>query len=161
MAARSDVDSQAIAAAVTQAHARYGRAPGGGNASYIPYLASVPAALAGMAVVTVDGKVYEAGDSRYAFAIESISEVCSLALALEQHGADEIQKKIGADATGLSLNSVSTLALHGGRPLGPLVNAGALTMVSVIEATDAQDRWAQILAMQCRLAGRRIEHSAK
>ncbi|WP_295448628.1 glutaminase A [uncultured Thiodictyon sp.] len=159
MAARNDFNNQAIAAAVTQAHARYGRAPGGANASYIPYLASVPAALAGVAVVTVDGQVFEAGDTRYAFAIESISEVCSLALALEQHGSDEIEKRIGADAGGLSFHSVTTLELHGDRPLGPLVNAGALTMISVIEANDAQDRCAQILAMQCRLAGRRIERS--
>jgi glutaminase len=159
MATRNDFDREAIAAAVKKAHARYGSAPGGANASYIPYLASVPAALAGVAVVTVDGQLFAAGDSHYAFAIESISEVCSLALALEQCGTDDIEKKISADAGRLSFNSVTTLELHGDRPLGPLVNAGALTMISMIEATDAQDRWAQILAMQCRLAGRRIERS--
>jgi glutaminase len=152
-------DDQAIAAAVKAAHAWYGKAAGGANANYIPSLASVPAALAGVAVITVDGQVFEAGDSRYAFAIASISNVCSLALALEQHGPDEVQKKIGADSTGLSFNSLTTLELHGDRPLGPLVNAGALTMVSLIEATDTQDRWGQILTMQRRLAGRQLEIS--
>lgn len=159
MAARNDFDNQAIATAVQAAHARYGSALGGANASYIPCLASVPSALAGVAVVTVDGQVFEAGDSRYPFAIGSISKLCSLALALEQRGPDEVQKKIDADPTGLPFNSVTTLELHGDRPLGPLVNPGAMTMVGLIEATDAQDRWAQVFAMQCRLAGRQIELS--
>jgi len=150
------IDTQAIAVAVKAAHAQYAAAPGGANASYIPYLASVPATLAGVAVVTIDGQVFEAGDTRYEFAIESISKIVTLALALEQHGADEIQKKIGADPTGLPFNSVTALELHGDRPMSPLVNAGAMATVSLIKATDAEDRWAQILAMQSKLAGRPI-----
>lgn len=149
-------DAQVIAAAVKAAHAQYATAPGGANASYIPYLASVPSALAGVAVVLIDGQVFEQGDTRFAFAIESISKVLTLALALEQHGPDAVQKKIGADPTGLPFNSVTALELHGDRPMSPLVNAGAMATVSLIKATDAEDRWAQILAMQSKLAGRQI-----
>jgi glutaminase len=150
------IDTHAIAAAVKAAHVQYAAAPGGANASYIPYLASVPATLAGVTVVTIDGQVFETGDTRYEFAIESISKIVTLALALEQYGADEIQKKIGADPTGLPFNSVTALELHGDRPMSPLVNAGAMATVSLIKATDAEDRWAQILAMQSKLAGRQI-----
>jgi glutaminase len=56
--------------AVTDAHSKFAATKGGANASYIPYLASVPANLFGAAVVTAEGLVYEAGDTRYGFAIE-------------------------------------------------------------------------------------------
>lgn len=149
-------DTQAIRAAVAAAHAQYGADPGGANASYIPYLASVPAHSAGLAVVTVDGQAFEAGDTRYEFAIESISKVCTLAAALEQVGPDVVREKIGAEPTGLPFNSVMALELHGGKPLSPLVNAGAMATASLLRAQDVEDRWRQILSMQSRLAGRAL-----
>jgi glutaminase len=149
-------DLRSIQAAVTAAHTRHGADPGGANASYIPYLASVPSHLAAVAVVTVDGQAIEAGDSRYEFAIESLSKVCTLAAALEQVGPQEVQKKIGADPTGMPFNSVMALELHGGKPLSPLVNAGAMATASLLHAADAENRWQQILAMQRRLAGRAL-----
>jgi glutaminase len=150
------LDVDVLAAAVTSAHARFGALPGGGNASFIPYLASVPSHLAGVAVVTVDGRVFAAGDTGYAFAIESISTVMTLALILEQHGTEIVQTQIGADPTDLPFNSVAALELHGDRPLSPLVNAGAIASVSLVDAHNADDRWQQILAMQGALAGRAI-----
>jgi glutaminase len=153
------LDVHALADAVTSSHARFGALPGGGNASYIPYLASVPSHLAGLAVVTVDGRVFAAGDTSYPFAIESISKVMTLALILEQRGPDLVQKQIGADPTGLPFNSVTALELHGDRPLSPLVNAGAIASVSLVDAHNAEDRWQQILAMQGALAGRAIAMS--
>jgi glutaminase len=148
-----------IAAAVAAAYAQFHTAPGGVNASYIPYLASVPPNLAAVAVVTIDGGVFEQGDARHEFPIESISKVCTLALALEDAGPGEVRAKIGADPTGLPFNSVMALELHKGRPLSPLVNAGAMSAVSLIKAVDRETRWARILDMQRRLAGRPIELS--
>jgi len=150
------LDTQKLAAAVQAAHQQFATAPGGANASYIPYLASVPSKLAGVVALTIDGQIFEAGDTRYGFAIESISKVFTLALALEQHGPEVVQKKIGADPTGLPFNSVMALELHGGRPLSPLVNAGAMATASLIKAKDKEDRWNQILAMQSALAGHSI-----
>ncbi len=153
------VDTKSIAALVAEAHTKFAAAPGGANASYIPYLASVPSALAGLAVVTVDGQVLEAGDSKYAFAIESISKVFSLALALEDIGPDALHQKVGADPTGMPFNSVMALELHDGKPLSPLVNAGAMSTVSLVKAATAEERWSRILDMQRALAGRQIELS--
>jgi len=151
-----NLDLHALANAVTSAHARFGALPGGGNASYIPYLASVPSHLAGVAVVTVDGRVIAAGDTSYAFAIESLSTVMTLALTLEQRGADVLQKQFGADQTALPFNSITALELHGERPLSPLLIAGAIASVSRVDARNANDRWHQILGMQSALAGRAI-----
>ncbi len=153
------LDPQVISNAVNDAHAKFSTAEGGANASYIPYLASVPSALAGLAVVTVDGGVFKVGDTDYAFALESISKVFSLALALEDVGPDEVHAKIGAEPTGLPFNSVMALALNSGKPLSPLVNAGAMATVSLIKAATAEDRWARILDIQSQLAGRAIKLS--
>jgi glutaminase len=153
------IDAQVLGRAVADAHARYAPLGGGANADYIPYLASVPSTLAGLAVVTVDGQVAKAGDADYAFAIESISKVFTLALALEDVGPEVVRDKVGADPTGLPFNSVMALELHKGKPLSPLVNAGAMASVSLIKAADREDRWARILDMQSRLAGREIRLS--
>ncbi|ELM3738134.1 glutaminase, partial [Edwardsiella piscicida] len=110
------LDAQRLQQAVDAAHAQYATQAGGKNADYIPYLASVPSQLAAVAVVTRDGAVYCAGDSDYRFALESISKVCTLALALEDVGPEAVQEKIGADPTGLPFNSVMALELHGGKP---------------------------------------------
>jgi glutaminase len=129
---------------------------GGKNADYIPVLASVPGNLAGIAVATCDGAVHEAGDSRYAFAIESISKLATLALVMEAIGPDAVRAKVGTDPTGLPFDSVIALELHHGRPMSPLVNAGAIATASLVSGNTPEARWARILDMQSRLAGRSL-----
>jgi glutaminase len=141
---------------VNDAHAAFLSESGGANASYIPYLASVPSHLFGLAVVTADGKVFKAGDTDYAFAIESISKVFTLALVMELIGPPAVRAKIGADPTGMPFNSVVALALHQGKPLSPLVNAGAIATASLVPGDSADACWARILDAQSRFAGRPI-----
>jgi glutaminase len=152
-------DTSAIDAAVSAAHAEMLKLSGGKNADYIPFLASVPSGLAAVAVVTRDGTVHEKGDSRYEFAIESISKVATLALVMETIGSAAVRAKIGADPTGLAFNSVMALELQGGKPMSPLVNAGAIATASLVPGATADERWAKILDMQSRLAGRPIAMS--
>ena len=67
--------AEAIEASVAAAYGAGLQQQGGANADYIPYLAKVPSQLFGIAVMTVDGALFTAGDSGFAFAIESISMV--------------------------------------------------------------------------------------
>lgn len=145
-----------IAAAVSAAHAAALAVSGGANADYIPSLASVPPGLCGLAVATADGQVFTAGDADYRFAIESISKVFTLALAMEMFGADAIRQKVGTSPTGLPFNSVMALELHGGKPLSPLVNAGAIATASLVPGDTADQCWQKILACQSAFAGRPI-----
>ena len=156
---RMSLDDAAIAHAVESAHTAHASDQGGANASYIPYLASVDSALFAVAVVTADGRMFSAGDDRFEFAIESISKVFTMALAMEQVGAEAFHSKIGADPTGLPFNSVMALDLNKDRPLSPLVNAGAIASTSLVAATDADDRWNQILQAQGAFAGRELQLS--
>ncbi|AKA37528.1 glutaminase A [Yersinia ruckeri] len=147
------VDLHRLQQVTMDTYSRYSTLPGGENASYIPYLAGVPSHLAAVAIVTVNGDIISQGDAEFRFALESISKICSLALALEDVGSQDVQNKIGADPTGLPFNSVIALELHNGKPLSPLVNAGAMSTVSLINAHDRENRWARILEMQQQLAG--------
>ncbi|KGQ70003.1 glutaminase [Chelonobacter oris] len=147
--------------AVAKAYAQHAQAHGGRNADYIPYLADVPPQLAALAVVTAEGEVFSAGDADFAFAIESISKVCTLALALEEKGAAAVRSKIGASPTGLPFNSVMALELHHDKPLSPLVNAGAMASVSLIEADSAEARWQKILDCQRALGSDAVQLSAE
>ncbi|WP_318461747.1 glutaminase A [Photobacterium leiognathi] len=148
-----------VAAVMQQAFDMHKGNKDGANASYIPFLASVPSDLCGLAFVSVTGEVIKIQDVDYKYAIESISKIMTLGLALEQSGADAVHSKIGADPTGLPFNSVMALELHDDKPLTPLVNAGAMATVSLIEAEDKEQRWQKILAFQSALAAADIELS--
>jgi glutaminase len=145
--------AEAIEASVAAAYSAGLQQQGGANANYIPYLAKVPSQLFGIAVMTVDGALFTAGDSGFAFAIESISKVFTLALVTELIGPNAVRDKIGASATGLPFNSVMALELYKGKPLSPLVNAGAIAAASLVPGADADACWAQILDVQSRFVG--------
>ena len=125
------LDANKLQQAVDQAYTQFHSLNGGQNADYIPFLANVPGQLAAVAIVTCDGNVYSAGDSDYRFALESISKVCTLALALEDVGPQAVQDKIGADPTGLPFNSVIALE-------------------------NVEQRWQRILHIQQQLAGEQV-----
>lgn len=149
-------DIEQVRSVVQDAYRIHGQAQGGANADYIPFLANIPSALSAIAVVTAQGEVVTAGDDSYRFALESISKVFTLALALEDWGPEAIHAKIGAQATGLPFNSVMALELHGGKPLSPLVNAGAMSATSLVKADTAEVRWQRIVQMQQALGSPQI-----
>jgi len=152
-------DTDRIAQAVDAAHNKYKNKRGGKNAGYIPALAEVDPQLFGICVATVDGQTFSAGDAECQFALESISKVFTAALAMEQVGPRAFHRKVGADPTGEAFNSVLALELHNNRPMSPMVNAGAMTATSLVSATDADDRWRQILEIQSNFAGRPLSVS--
>ncbi|MEN5300389.1 glutaminase A [Brucella sp. TWI559] len=132
---------------------------GGKNADYIPFLAKVPSELFGIAIVTSDGQVFKHGDADYQFALESISKVFTLALVMENIGAKAVKEKLGDSPTGMPFNSVQALEMHEGKPLSPLVNAGAIAAASLVPGDDAEQCWTNILDMQSQFAGRDIHLS--
>jgi glutaminase len=75
---------------VNEAYAKFKNDTTGRNADYIPYLAKVNSNLFGVAVVTTDNQSYTIGDIGYSFSIQSISKVFTLALAMNELGADKI-----------------------------------------------------------------------
>lgn len=145
-----------VEAVVREAYEKFRSDTGGKNADYIPYLAQVDSKLFGVAVVTTDNQVFELGDVKYSFSIQSISKVYSLALAIEELGADQVFQKIGLEPTGRPFNSpiaVVDMPTHTGNAL---VNAGAIATVSLIPAKSADEKWNKILNFYSKAAGEKL-----
>src|SRR5215469_2815920 len=138
---------------VNDAYTKFKDDHSGKNADYIPYLASVSSNLFGVVIVTADGQVYSAGDSDYSFSIQSCSKVFTLAQVMEESGPDAVKKKIGVEPTGLPFNSIVALGMFDNRAVNPMVNAGAIATVSMVKASNPEERWDKILANQSKFAG--------
>lgn len=141
---------------LNEAHQHFANTHHGKNASYIPYLATVPSHLFGISMMFCDGTQADIGHSDYPFAIESLSKVFTLARAMEEVGAAKLRSKIGCDPTGEPFNSVVALELHKGRPLNPFVNAGAMATVSLLSADSAKARWEIIQQTYNDFAGKAL-----
>jgi glutaminase len=132
----------------------------GKNADYIPALAKVDPNLFGIALVTVDGKVYTAGDIKTEVSIQSISKVFTMAQVIQEQGLDAIEKRIGVDATGARFNSiiaiegVRTVVGTGAAEMNPLVNPGAISATSMVTGANADAVWAKIIGTYNDYAGR-------
>jgi len=107
-------------------------------------------------VIEIDGKVIEAGDTKSAVSIQSISKVFTASLVMKEHGAKFLKEKIGANATGLPFNSIIAIELHHGSASNPFVNAGAIQATSWVTAKDSKERWAKIKKNMDEYAGHEL-----
>lgn len=145
-----------VQAAVTEAYDKFRSDTSGKNADYIPYLAQVDSKLFGVSVVSSDNEVVSVGDVTFSFSIQSISKVYTLALAMEELGADKVFERVGSEPTGRPFNSVPAvvdMATHTGNPL---VNAGAIATTSLISGRNADEKWNKILAFYSKAAGEKL-----
>src|SRR4051795_130536 len=147
---------EALKAAVNDAYQKFKSDGSGKNADYIPYLAHVDSKLFGIAVVTTDNKFYTLGDIDYAFSIQSISKVFTLALAMNELGADAVFEKIGSEPTGRAFNSVPAVVDMPSHTGNALVNAGAIATTSLISGRNADEKWNKILGFYAAAAGEKL-----
>jgi len=138
------------------AYERYRDLDEGVVADYIPALAAVPRDLFGICVVTVGGDVFSAGDSEYAFSIQSISKAFVFALVSQAIGAQEARAKLGVNNTGLPFNSVMAIELNDARTMNPMVNAGAIATTSLLPGSTAEAKWEYLVEGLSRFAGREL-----
>ncbi|MBV8044678.1 glutaminase B [Pluralibacter sp.] len=103
-------------------------------ADYIPALACVDGAKLGIAISTVDGQHYCAGDARERFSIQSISKVLSLVVAMNHYQEEEIWQRVGKDPSGQPFNSLLQLEIEQGKPRNPFINAGALVVCDMLQS---------------------------
>ncbi|HEY6131260.1 MAG TPA: glutaminase A, partial [Halioglobus sp.] len=113
-------------------------------ASYIPELTRADPAWFGIALVTVDGHVYQVGDSLQNFTIQSVSKAITYGLALEDNDVDAVLAKVGVEPSGEAFNSIS-LDKETGRPLNPMINAGAIATTGLIHGSNSDEKLERIL----------------
>lgn len=145
-----------VQAIVQEAYNKFKGDARGKNADYIPELAKVDSKLFGIAIVTTDNQSVSVGDTKTAFSIQSIAKVFSLALAMQEQGAEKVFQKIGSEPTGRPFNSPIAVVDMSTHSANPLVNAGAIATVSLISGTSPTEKWSKILNFYGRVAGEKL-----
>jgi len=125
------MDNDMLESILTQVRPLIGR---GKVADYIPALASVEADRLGIAVCTIDGRHFQAGDADERFSIQSISKVLSLVVAMDHYQEEEIWQRVGKDPSGHPFNSLLQLEIEQGKPRNPFINAGALVVCDMLQS---------------------------
>jgi glutaminase len=125
----------------------------GDVASYIPELTLVDPDRFGIAVATVDGHVYGAGDDEQEFTIQSISKPFVYGMALDERGEVDVLQRVGVEPSGDAFNSIVMDEVHN-RPLNPMVNAGAIACAAMVSGAALDDRRQKVLDAFGRYAGR-------
>ncbi len=151
-----------VEAALKAAFTKYQNLKEGKNADYIPALAKVDPNVFGIALVTMDGKVYTMGDIKTEVSIQSISKVFTMAQVIQEQGLESVEKQIGVDATGARFNSiiavegVRTVVGTGAPEMNPLVNPGAISATSMVTGANADAVWTKIIGFHNDAAGRQL-----
>jgi glutaminase len=136
-------------------HREHADIDNGEVASYIPELLKADPKWFGIALITVDGHVYQVGESRQPFTIQSISKAITYGIALEDQGVDAVLRKVDVEPSGEAFNSIS-LEPGTGRPRNSMINAGAIATVALIEGDTADDKLKRMLKCYERYLGRQV-----
>ena len=136
-------------------HADFSAETGGTVADYIPELGKADPAHFGISLATLDGHVYEVGDTRIPFTIQSMSKPFVFALALDTLGAARVESAIGVEPSGDPFNSIRLNADN--HPFNPMVNAGAIACSGLIHEAKGDGAFEYIRQALGRFAGRDLE----
>src|ERR1700752_4162700 len=82
---------------LSSCYANYATENAGALANYIPELSKADPAHFGISLATIDGHVYEVGDTTVTFTIQSISKAFVFALALDLLGPERVEAVIGVE----------------------------------------------------------------
>jgi glutaminase len=123
-------------------------------ADYIPELKKADPDHFGISLTTIDGHVYEVGDTAVSFTIQSISKPFVFALALQTLGANKVEAVIGVEPSGDAFNSIRLRADN--RPYNPMVNAGAIACSALLHKSMGREAFACIADALSRFAGRKL-----
>ncbi|MDH8679138.1 glutaminase A [Fusibacter bizertensis] len=115
-------------------------------ASYIPELEKTDNNLLGITLIDTKGMIYESGDTKHQFTIQSISKPIVLLLALIDNGEEKVFEKVGKEPTGDPFNSIVRLeTFDEHKPLNPMINAGAISVTALIKGESKEEKIQRIL----------------
>ena len=122
-------------------------------ADYIPALGRANQDDLSVAVYTNEG-CHSAGDVETRFTLQSVSKILTLALAICDLGIERVFAKVGMEPTGDPFHSISKLETQKpSKPLNPMINAGALTVTTMINGKDNDEKLARLLTLVRDMTG--------
>ncbi|MBS4208046.1 glutaminase A [Bacillus sp. FJAT-50079] len=116
-------------------------------ADYIPALGKANRNDLSIAIYYPDGQCISAGEIEKKITLQSVSKVISLALVLMDRGQDYVFERVGMEPTGDPFNSIVKLeTMTPGKPLNPMINAGALVVTHMIKGKSVHERFQRLLS---------------
>jgi glutaminase len=109
----------------------------------------------GICLATADGHVYEVGDTRLPFCIQSISKPFTYGIALTDNGTDLVDAKIDVEPSGELFNEISLDPVTH-RPRNPMINGGALVAASLVAGATPGEQVERISRTYSMYAGREL-----
>ena len=100
-------------------------------ASYIPQLKNVESNLYAISICTIDGQMYNKGDYKKEFCVQSCSKPITYLIGSDLKGEEYIHNFVGREPSGRNFNE---LCLNSENiPHNPLINSGAIMCASLID----------------------------
>uniref|UniRef100_A0A8C2L6F1 glutaminase n=1 Tax=Cyprinus carpio TaxID=7962 RepID=A0A8C2L6F1_CYPCA len=124
-------DFQSFTSHIDQIYESAKSLSGGQVADYIPQLAKFSPNLWAVALCTVDGQRYTAGDTKVPFCLQSCVKPLKYAVAVHDHGTEYVHRFIGKEPSGLRFNKL--FLDEDDKPHNPMVNAGAIVCTSLLK----------------------------
>jgi len=112
----------------------------GKNVSYIPELANVDPNIYAISICDTKGNTMNIGDYNKKVAIESVSKVFTLILALNTHNIKTLSEKIGSSKEIHSFNSLHDVLKIKNHTINSFVNAGAVATTSLLYDKNISDK---------------------
>lgn len=123
-------------------------------ASYIPALANQSKELFAVYVIDEHGDTIKFGDYNHPFTMQSISKVMSFIVAAEQLGLQKVLDKVDVEPTGDPFNSIVRLEVtEKGKPFNPMINAGAITVASLLPGESVEERVKSVTDFLTQITG--------
>jgi glutaminase len=126
----------------------------GGTPACTPEQPGTPKDAFAIAIATVDGQVFAAGDADFSFTLQSMSKPFIYGMALDRFGREAVHAKVNVEPTGEAFNSITELE-EDHLPYNPMINSGAITMSALLQGADPQGACDGMMAMFGRYLGRR------
>ncbi|WP_188455185.1 glutaminase [Virgibacillus oceani] len=125
-------------------------------ASYIPILKEANKDHLGISILGKNGMAIRSGDVGIPFTIQSISKVISFIVACMERGVGYMLDRVDVEPTGEAFNSIMHLEMKKPeKPFNPLVNAGAITVTSMLEGRTSDEKLEPIFHLLEHILGYR------
>lgn len=128
----------------------------GNLASYIPELGKADPNALGVTIIGNNGMTIRSGDVDTPFTIQSISKVFAFIVACMERGVSYVLSRVDVEPTGEAFNSIMHLEMKKiDKPFNPLVNAGAITVTSMLEGISPDEKLNGMLELFEKILGYR------
>ena len=124
-------------------------------ASYIPALAAANSDLFAVSLLSAEQEI-ELGDCTETFTLQSVVKVISFMVAANHHGIEEIMHYVDVEPTGDSFNSIVRLESHNNKPFNPMINAGAITIASLLPGETMFEKVKSVTTYLERMIGKKV-----